>query len=131
LQRGQLAVAIIDRRADRIERLLEVGYDWPGAGCIRFRPADRRWMIKIELAAIEPGNLGQVPAEGVESQEPRLHLADPGCQRTELVVDDSPGSCQHLALGRQILVPARDREIAQWAVRAQTATGDKGAGQQG
>jgi hypothetical protein len=54
------------------------------------------------------GDLGEALAERVETDEPRMHLADPCCERADLVLDRLAGQQHRLALGSQLQRPALD-----------------------
>ena len=68
-----------------------------------FGTADRRRVVEIEFAALELRDFRELLAERVEADELRLHAADAGGQRRDLVVGVLFDACELLASARRDL----------------------------
>ena len=129
LQRRELPAAIVDLRVHRVEHRVERRHDGPLARDLG--SADRRGLLEVELAALQLRDFRELLAERVEADELRLHATDAGGERRDLVVGILLDARELLALHREILVPARERELAERARAAPLAAGHPGAGSEG
>ncbi len=126
LQRRELAAAVIDLRAERVDHGVQRRHDRTLARA-RLGAAERRRLVEIELAALELRDFGQVLAERVQAQQLGLHLADPRRECRDLVVDVLLDARELHLLRGEILLPACDGVLGYRPAGAPAAAGIPGA----